>query len=606
MTARSIFFMVILSFGLAACERGQPPGEIEATNPQSIALHALFDDEFEARIANNPLMASEMGRGQDDIMPNATAEEHARITAQDQEFLGRLRAIERAALGEEDQLNYDLFEFVMFNRVENAKYRSYRIPLLSDYGFHNNFLNMYQGVDFDNVEAYRNYIARLNDVPRYFNENMTNMRTGIAEGFTMPREIMDNIVPSITGLIVENPEDSPFFTPFLTLSDNLTESEKAEIEAAGRDAIMNSVVPAYQEFYEFFTGEYATSGRPTISISDTPGGEEYYRYLTRYYTTIDITPEQVHEIGLREVARIKGEMEDIIEEVGFEGTFAEFLEFMRTDPQFYVTEPVQLLKEASWIAKRIDAKLPGFFGTLPRMPYGVRDVPASMASNYTTGRYWGPNEAAGLGGFFVVNTYALDKRPLYTLAALALHEGVPGHHLQNSLNAEQEGVPEFRQRFYPHAYGEGWGLYSEKLGVEMGIYQTPYEHFGRLSYEMWRAGRLVVDTGMHIMGWTREEAVNLFVENSALSLHNINTEVDRYIAWPGQALAYKMGELTLWRLRHRAEDALGDDFDIREFHDAVMAEGALPMSILEAQIESYITDKRSAIAAAAATEGAEE
>ncbi|MCK5040906.1 MAG: DUF885 domain-containing protein, partial [Sphingomonadales bacterium] len=360
---------------------------------------------------------------------------------------------------------------------------------------------------------------------------------------------------------------------------NFSDDDRVRIMASGRQAVMSNVMPAMQKFHDFFTTSYIPQARQSLGIRDVPQGEEYYKFLVGYYTTLDITPEEVHELGLSEMARIKAAMEEIIIEVGFEGSFAEFLEFMRSDEQFYATSPEQLLKEAAWIAKRIDGVLPGFFGKMPRMPYGVRAVPDDLAPNYTTGRYWGATKGGIYGGFFMVNTYALDKRPLYNLPALALHEGVPGHHLQIALGEELEGVPDFRLDLYPHAFGEGWGLYSEKLGEEMGIYQTPYERFGRLTYEMWRAGRLVVDTGMHYMGWTRDEAVQLFVENSALSTHNINTEVDRYISWPGQALAYKMGELTIIRLREKAENVLEEKFDIRDFHDAVLANGGIPLNV---------------------------
>jgi len=590
--------MLIFSFvllGLSACTI-----DIHTSNNRNVDyqwadaaedLHDLFEREKDYRDSTNPFRAEDDDpRG--NYLPSASPAFFAEQAQQNQEFLDDLHSINRDDLSDEDQLNYDLFEFVVGHRVKAASYRPYRIPLLSDSGFHMRFLRMHEMRPMKTVADYERFTARLHDMGRYFDENITNMRTGMTEGYIMPRAILDNIVPSISAHIVERPEDSAFFSPFESFPDSINEADKARLLVSGRRAIMDSVVPAYRRFHAFFTGEYIPAARETIGINSVPGGEDYYRYLVKFYTTLDISPEEVHELGKREMARIRAEMEDIIAEVGFEGSFAEFLEFLRTDSQFYADSPEQLLKEASWIAKRIDGRLPGYFGKLPRTPYGVRAVPDDIAPNYTTGRYWGTSKGSALGGFFMVNTYALDKRPLYTLAALALHEGMPGHHLQNALNQEQEDVPEFRQRLYPHAYGEGWGLYTEKLGVEMGIYQTPYEHFGRLTYEMWRAGRLVVDTGMHFMGMSRDEAVQLFVENSALSLHNINTEVDRYISWPGQALAYKMGEIALWRLRAKAEDALGDDFDVRDFHDAVMANGALPLEILERQIDAYIADKK--------------
>ncbi len=584
-----IFTVVVFGF-LSSC--GPVPEDVQENLDASLAtehLHQLFEDEWRHNMATHPLSATQKGISDfDHRMPSATPEFYAQQTVQDQAFLNRLQAIDPANLSVEDQLNYDLFKFVINNRVDEANFRSYRIPMVSDYGFYNGFMRIHEAMPFKTTEDYDRYIARLMDVPRYFDENIANMEAGLVDGFTMPSAILGKIAPNIAALIVEQPEDTSLFAPFENMPANFSDDDRVRIMASGRQAVMSNVMPAMQKFHDFFTTRYIPQARQSLGIRDVPQGEEYYKFLVGYYTTLDITPEEVHELGLSEMARIKAAMEEIIIEVGFEGSFAEFLEFMRSDEQFYATSPEQLLKEAAWIAKRIDGVLPGFFGKMPRMPYGVRAVPDDLAPNYTTGRYWGATKGGIYGGFFMVNTYALDKRPLYNLPALALHEGVPGHHLQIALGEELEGVPDFRLDLYPHAFGEGWGLYSEKLGEEMGIYQTPYERFGRLTYEMWRAGRLVVDTGMHYMGWTRDEAVQLFVENSALSTHNINTEVDRYISWPGQALAYKMGELTIIRLREKAENVLEEKFDIRDFHDAVLANGGIPLNVLEDQINAYI------------------
>jgi hypothetical protein len=338
---------------------------------------------------------------------------------------------------------------------------------------------------------------------------------------------------------------------------------------------------------------YVPNARTTLGASELPDGEAYYAALVRYYTTLDsATPDNVHERGLREVARIREEMNDVIAETGFDGSFDEFLEFLRTDPQFYARTPEELLMRAAWIAKKTDGRLPAYFGKLPRQPYSVEPVPAEIAPNYTAGRYVPAPPGGPRGGQYWVNTHALETRALYQLVALSLHEGVPGHHLQGALAYEVEDAPRFRQHFYPHAYGEGWGLYVEKLGVEMGLYDTPYDHFGRLSYEMWRACRLVIDTGIHAKGWTREQAVDYLASNTALSKHEVGTEIDRYIAWPGQALAYKIGELTLWDLRREAEAALGDAFDIREFHDVVLTSGGVPLELLRSMIRTYIDETR--------------
>jgi uncharacterized protein (DUF885 family) len=371
------------------------------------------------------------------------------------------------------------------------------------------------------------------------------------------------------------------------------QTERARLTEAGRAAIANSVIPAFAEFRTFFQTEYAPRARRSTAASALPNGRAYYADLVRYFTTLpDATPGQVHQTGLREVARIRGEMEAIVREVGFQGSFNDFLVYLRTDPQFYARTPEELLYRAAWITREIDGHLPDYFGHLPRTPYTVEPVPAAIAPNYTGGRYNpGPMGAAGT---YWVNTYALNTRPLYVLPSLTAHEAAPGHHIQGAIARELTDMPAFRLTFYPHSFGEGWGLYSERLAGEMGIYHTPYERFGRLTYEMWRACRLVVDTGMHSMGWSRQRALDYMTANTALSEHEIRTEIDRYIGWPGQALAYKIGELTIVDLRARAQRELGDRFDIREFHDAVLANGGVTMPVLSQEIDRYIAEARAA------------
>ena len=452
---------------------------------------------------------------------------------------------------------------------------------------------MYESMPFRTTEDYELYLSRLSAVGPFFTQNIDNMRAGLADGFTQPRLILDGIVPSISGAIVDDPEDSIFFTPFLSIPEYIGGEDADRLRAQAAAAIAETVMPAYREYLRFFTDEYIPGARESLGASELENGRAYYEDLTRFFTSLDdATPDDIHDLGLREVARIRAEMDDIIEQVEFDGTFAEFIEFLRTDPQFYAGDPEQLLKEASWIAKKVDGQMPAFFRTLPRMSYGVMAVPDDLAPNYTTGRYWGAPVGGMRGGYYLVNTYALDKRPLYALPALTVHEGVPGHHHQISLAQEQGQLPEFRKTFYPHAFGEGWGLYSEKLAVEMDIYETPYDHFGRLSYEMWRAVRLVVDTGMHYKGWTRDEALQYLADNTALSLQNVRTEIDRYISWPGQALAYKMGELKFLELRARATEALGEDFDIRDFHDAVLINGGVPLDMLDGAVDRYVDSVR--------------
>ena len=418
------------------------------------------------------------------------------------------------------------------------------------------------------------------------------MRAGIERGFTLPRVTLEGYEDTISAHIVDDPQDSAFWAPFEEVPASVGEMDRERILTDAEAAITDAVVPAYQGFYDFFVGEYLPGARKTIGASDLPDGEAYYADQVRWFTTLDVTPEEVHEIGLGEVARIRAEMAEVIREIGFEGSYAEFLDFLRTDPRFYPKTAQELLERAAWIAKTMDGKLPSLFATLPRVPYTVEPVPDHMAPKYTAGRYVSAPYNSTQPGIYWVNTYNLPSRPLYALAALTLHEAVPGHHLQTALAAEMDAGPEFRRHDYLSAFGEGWGLYAEYLGLEAGIYEDPYSNFGRLTYEIWRACRLVVDTGVHALGWTRQQMLDYLAENTALSLHEVTTETDRYISWPGQALAYKIGELKIRELRARAEEALGANFDVRHFHDAVLANGSVPLDILEELIDAWIEEQR--------------
>ncbi|MFM7067475.1 MAG: DUF885 domain-containing protein, partial [Gammaproteobacteria bacterium] len=505
-----------------------------------------------------------------------------------------LEAIDPAVLGAEDRVSAGLFRFMVEQRVLLAAHREWRMPMTTDSGFHADLLLMHEMMPFRTVEDYARYLQRLADIPRYFAEQTANLRTGLREGFTIPAEILPGLGKVIAAEQYARPEDCPLFAPFTRFPD-LPVGEQARLRAAGREAIARHVLPTYAAFQRFFASEYLPGARRTLGAAAMPGGVAYYADLVRYYTTLpDATPEGIHAIGLAEVKRIRADMEAVIEEVGFQAPagqdrFRAFLEYLRTDPRFYARSADELLREAAFIAKDIDWKLPRYFTRLPRTPYGVRPVPAMLAPNYTAGRYNGG--PLGAAGEYWVNTTSLDKRPLYALPALTLHEAVPGHHLQGALARELEAVPAFRLNFYPHAFGEGWGLYAEWLGQEMGVYRTPYERFGRLTYEMWRACRLVVDTGLHAKGWTRDQALEFMAANTALSTLEIRTETDRYISWPGQALAYKMGELKIRQLRARAEQVLGPKFDLRAFHDVVLGSGGVTLAVLERQVEAWIAGR---------------
>jgi uncharacterized protein (DUF885 family) len=553
------------------------------------AFRTLLAEQWEADLRNNPLVATAAGDSRyDDRLPRVTPAELERIDREDAAFLARLRGVDRDALPPADGLNHELLSFVLEQRVALAPYRAWRAPMLSDSGFHVEVMRMADGVPMNTVADYEKYLARLRAIPEYFRQNVANMRLGMQQGWTLPAEILPGILASIDAQQFPSAEQSPFWTPFRAMPETIPAAEQARLKAAARAAIDGSVLPVYRDLRAFFVDEYTPAARRTVGASALPDGVRYYDALTKYFTTLDVTPAQVHEIGLREVARIRAEMDAVMKQVKFDGDFPAFLQFLRTDPQFYAKSSTELLMRASFIAKNVDGKLPAYFGHLPRMPYSVEPVPAELAPNYTGGRYSPPPVGGRRGGQYWVNTYALDKRPLYVLPALTLHEAVPGHHLQGAIAQEQGEVPPFRRNFYPHAFGEGWGLYAEKLGKEMGVYTTPYEEFGRLTYEMWRAVRLVVDTGLHAQGWTRQQAQDYLASNTALSLHEVRTEVDRYIAWPGQALAYKMGELKILELRARAERELGPKFDIRAFHDAVLTNGGVPLPVLERQIADYI------------------
>lgn len=502
-------------------------------------------------------------------------------------LLAQLDAIDVNKLSEENRINLTIIRAQVQNSVDEYVFNSHYMPLTSEYGFHSSLSFVVTQSDYKSLADYQLYLERLQQVPRFFAQNIGWMRKGLEVGLTQPKAVLEGYQDSITAYIVDDVTQSEFYKPFLKNTAGLSEDEFEQLQQQAQNIIKAHVITAYQGYLTFFSEEYQPGARSDIGISSTPNGEAFYANRAKYYTTTDMTPKEIHELGLKEVARIRAEMDDVIKQVGFEGTFAEFVHFLRTDPQFYATTPEELLKEASYIAKKMDAQLPKLFHTLPRMPYGVAPVPASIAPKYTTGRYSG-SRRDDQAGFYWVNTYALDKRPLYVLEALTLHEAVPGHHLQIALNAELEYLPSYRRDAYLSAFGEGWGLYSEYLGLEAGFYQDPYSNFGRLTYEMWRAARLVVDTGMHMYGWSRERAMNFMSENTALSLHNVKTETDRYISWPAQALSYKIGELTIKRLRKEAEQALGQNFDIREFHNQILRHGSVPLSVLEEQVRLYI------------------
>jgi len=498
-----------------------------------------------------------------------------------------LNKIDSKKLNEDDLISFTLLEFVLNESVIKYKYKTHWNPILSDAGFHSSLT--YRVRPITNKKSALSYLKLLKSIPNYINQQSTLIKKGIDAGISQPLVIFKGYQSTYEKHITLTAEENFYYTPFKNLPKQLSDYEKDSLIKAAKDVVLYDVIPAFKNVKDFFEDIYYPNTRKSIGVSETPNGEEYYQSRIDYYTTLDETPKSIHEKGLKEVARIRKKMESIVDEVKFKGDLKQFISFLRKDPQFYAKTPEELLKHARNIAKKLDEQLPRYFKTLPRKPYGVAPVPEAIAPKYTGGRYIGTSPESTEPGYYWVNTYNLPSRPLYVIPSLTAHEAVPGHHLQGALNQElPETIPKFRRNLYLSAYGEGWGLYTEYLAEEMGIYTTPYEHFGKLTYEMWRACRLVVDTGIHAFGWKREEAVNFMANNTALSLHEVNTEIDRYISWPGQALAYKIGELKIRELRQKAQEKLGGRFDIREFHEIILEKGTVTLSILEDRINKYI------------------
>ena len=573
------------------------PAPVQADTVQAAAdaerFRALYEKEWAFRLREFPTFASYVGvEGYNDRMGHVAEEDQARRHAYWKGIRAELDDISCERLDREDCINYRVFVAQMDNFIAAYETKSYLLPFNSDWGFYMEWARLPEDTEFASAADYRDYLARLHQLPVVMDEYIALMRRGIETGFTQPRVILDGRDEPIKAQLVESAAQSPFYAPFAELPEYVAGGERAELLATAERVVMEDVIPAYRRLDEFLREEYLPGARQTLGASELPGGEAFYRAQIRQYATVDMSPREIHDIGLEQVARIQAEMRAIIEEAGFEGDFAAFLAFLRSDPQFYARTPKELLAHASYYAKKIDGRLPMLFGHLPRQPYGVAPVPEEIAPFYTAGRYVGAPLEARRGGYYWVNTYALESRPLYAIPALTLHEGAPGHHTQNALALEQQDQPPFRRFDYISAYGEGWGLYAEKLGLEMDIYETPYEHFGRLTYEMWRASRLVIDTGIHAFGWTRQQAIDYLASRTALSMHEVTTEVDRYISWPAQALSYKLGEYTIWQLRRQAEEALGADFDIRAFHDFILSLGSVPLDVLREEVGFWIAGRR--------------
>jgi len=515
--------------------------------------------------------------------PNLSDEKYAKEKAAIQNITSRLSDLNINQLSEADKINLDLLDLILKDKLYHLNFQSHLFPLNSEGGFLAGIVYSLQNQRIKSEESYTNFKNKLTALPTYLATRSTQMKLGQQQGKSSPKIVVENCMKLVEG-VLNTPKADLFFL------NGVRGHEERVTEIAA--IIDQQILPAYQKFHQFLKEDYLPNAPKKVGIASITDGKNFYEQRVKFFTTFDISPEEVFAIGQQEVKRIRAEMQAIIDELEFKGSFADFLAFLRTAPQFYPKTPKALLQQAAWITTEMQGKLPQYFGKLPRMPLTVTPVPAALAPNYTGGRYSPGSYENNRAGQYWVNTYKLESRPYYVLPALSLHEGVPGHHLQNMLAAEMDNMPEFRQRTYLSAFGEGWGLYSEFLGKEAGMYKTPYEDFGRLTYEMWRACRLVVDPGMHYMDWTREQAVDFMASNTALSLHEVNTEIDRYIGWPGQAVSYKIGELKIRALRKLAETELGENFDIRTFHDTVLANGSVPLSTLEEIIQQFIAKEK--------------
>lgn len=554
-------------------------------------LHALFETAWEQDLSDDPRAASYIGDKRfNDRWARRSPGALATLDQQNRDTLAKLERIDPAGLPRDERLNWELFRRMYQDRLDLYRFNAHLRPV-DQLNYSAGILTaneVAEVIDFESLRDYEDWIARLRSIDRYVDDTISLMREGIRRKNTQPRVIVERVLKQLDAHIVADPQRSPFYRPFERLPATLTAEQQRTLLQAARSAIEHSVVPAYRRLRAFIASDYLAASRPTVGIWDSPDGAAFYASRLQWFTTTKLSADEIHDIGQKEVARIRGEMQRIIDQVGFKGTFNDFLIYLRTEPRFRYSSPDDLLKAYMVMTKRIDPLLPDYFGTLPRTPYGVRPIPAANAPDTTTA-YYQPLSADGRRpGYFYVNLYKPEERPIFEIPVLTMHEAVPGHHLQQALAKELGELPKFRRDFEATAFVEGWALYAESLGDEMGLYADPYDKFGQLTYEMWRAIRLVIDTGMHQKRWTREQAFEFFRSNAAKSELDIANEVDRYIAWPGQATAYKIGEIRIEELRQRAMSKLGERFDKRQFHDEVLGAGAVPLDVLETRIDAWI------------------
>ncbi len=579
--------IIIIIFSLSLILSGTAWAGNTATDFQKI-----LDDHWANTLEENPVFASRLGmREYDGQLGDNTEKARSRRHNYNEKTLTRLNQINADELDSNALLNYQIFKRQRLMEQAAHKYPGYLFAITNRNGWHMSFAQRPGNMSFLELADYENYLGQLEQYPRFNTENIAILAQAVDKGYTQYCTSMEGYEKSISSHIVDDITKSAFYAPFKNFPKKISVEKRREITKRGTALIREKIIPAYKNFYKFYTEKYGPKCRNTVGITSLKGGDDYYAHLIRHFTTTEMTPDQIHDKGLNEVKRLRMEMDKIIKKVKFEGSFKEFVTFLRTDPQFYAKDAEDLMEKAALIAKRMDGQLPKLFGFLPRNPYGLKKIPLDIAEKTTTAYYMPSNGDGKTAGNYFVNTSLLKTRPLYTQEALGFHEAVPGHHLQIAIQKELD-IPIFRKFSGFTAFVEGWALYSERLGLEVGFYKDPYSDFGRLTYEMWRACRLVVDTGMHTKGWSRQQAIDFMVENTSLSVHNITTEVDRYITWPGQALAYKIGELSITALRGKAEAELGDKFDLRAFHDTVLGNGALPIAILENIVTEWIENQK--------------
>ncbi len=568
------------------------PAPAQAAEGATARLAALFEREWQRDLADDPLLATYRGDTRyDDRWPELTPTALKARDAANARVLSDLAAISREALSTADQLNYDLFRIEYENRVAAAPFHP-EYYALTVRGGPQALNETVEQMPFEKVADFETWLRRMTALPTYLDQYSALLRRAATEHRTQPRVIMERVLPQLEMQLVGRPDDSPFFEKFRHYPDAIPDAQRLRLTSDARRVISDAVIPAYRRFTRVFRDEYLPACRDTVGIWDTPDGRAFYANRASYHTTTTLTPEQIHEIGLAEVARNRAEMLLVMKEVGFEGTLQEFFVHLRTDPKFYYATPDELFRAYVYASKMIEPELPRLFGKLYRTPYGLRVIPATSAPNTTTAYYNGPSIDGRRPGYYYVNLYRPEVRPKYEIEVLTVHEAVPGHHLQIALAQEQTDLPKFRRFYDVTAYTEGWALYSERLGYDLGLYKDPYSRFGQLTYDQWRAVRLVVDTGIHHMGWTRQQAIDYFLANAAKTEADVVNEIDRYIAWPGQALAYKIGQLKILELRERAKAALSERFDIRAFHDTLLATGAVPLEIVERTIDAWIETQR--------------